>query len=160
MAVWLVWGIMSLRRGAWAPLLVFGIHVVGILCFDIYRAVPDFDIPMHFIGGVAIAHFFGMCYRTADRMRLLGEPSGVMFPPLILGLTSLAAVVWEFAEFLADRQFGLHTQPSLADTLLDLLMGLFGGAVWIAGHRLCCSDNRSLNGKPKGSESGKKTPDE
>ncbi len=137
MAVWLSWVITSLRRAAWAPVLVFSIHLVALLGFDLYRHFPDFDIPMHFIGGVAIAHFVGMSYRTAARMKLLGEPSAVMFPPMILGLTSLAAVVWEFAEFIADRQFGTLSQPSLADTLLDLLMGLFGGAVWMAGNHLC-----------------------
>ena len=137
MAVWLSWVITSLRRAAWAPVLVFSIHVVALVCFDIYRRFPEFDIPMHFAGGVAIAHFFGMSYHTAAQRKLLGEPSAVMFPPMILGLTSLAAVVWEFAEFIADRQFGTHSQPSLADTLLDLLMGLLGGAVWIVGNHLC-----------------------
>ena len=126
-----------MRRAAWAPVLVFSIHLVALWGFDIYRHFPEFDIPMHFAGGVAIAHFFGMSYRTAAQRRLLGEPSAVMFPPMILGLTSLAAVVWEFAEFIADRQFGTHSQPSLADTLLDLLLGLLGGAVWIVGNHLC-----------------------
>lgn len=139
MSVWLIWGITSLRRAAWAPVLVFSIHIVALWAFDLYRHFPDFDIPMHFIGGVAIAHFFGMSYRTAASLKLLGEPSTAVFPPMILGLTSLAAVVWEFAEFIADRQFGTHSQPGLADTLLDLLMGLLGGAVWIVGNHLCSS---------------------
>ena len=38
-------------------------------------------------------------------------------------------------EFIADQQFGMHTQPSLSDTLLDLLMGLSGGIVVIATMR-------------------------
>ncbi len=137
MAAWLTWGITSLRRAAWAPVLVFSVHLVALFGFDIYEHFPNFDIPMHFIGGVAIAHFFGISYRTAASLKLLGEPSAVVFLPLILGLTSLAAVVWEFAEFIADRQFGTLTQPGLADTLLDLLMGLLGGTVWIAGNHLC-----------------------
>ncbi len=137
MAVWLSWGITSLRRAAWAPVLVFSIHLVALLGFDIYQHFPDFDIPMHFIGGVAIAYFIGLSYRAAAELKLLGEPSAVVFPPMILGLTSLAAVVWEFAEFIADQQFGTHSQPSLADTLLDLLMGLLGGAIWIFGAHLC-----------------------
>jgi hypothetical protein len=55
---------------------------------------------------------------------------------MILGLTSLAAVVWEFAEFVADQKFGAHTQPGLEDTLLDLFLGLLGGAVWITANHL------------------------
>lgn len=132
MAVWIAWAITSLRRAAWGPVLVFSIHVVVILAFDVYSRYPDFDIPMHFAGGVAIAYFFGACYRSADKFGLLGQPSNVVFPPMILGLTSLAAVVWELAEFAVEQQFGIRTQPGLADTLLDLLMGLLGGVVWIA----------------------------
>lgn len=135
MAVWLAWAITSLRRAAWAPVLVFAIHVAAILGLDIYRSFPEFDIPMHFAGGVAIAYFFGKCYRAADSLELLGQPSAVVFPPMILGLTSLAAVVWEFVEFLVEQWFGIRTQPGLADTLLDLLMGLLGGVVWIAWNR-------------------------
>lgn len=135
MGVWLTWTLTSLRRAAWAPALVFAIHLVALLGFDFYNLFPEFDIPMHFAGGVAIAYFCGVCYREAAPLGLLGQPSSNVFPPMILGLTSLAAVVWEFAEFVADRQFGTHTQPGLADTLLDLLMGLLGGIVVIAGMR-------------------------
>lgn len=135
MSVWFTWAITSLRRAAWAPVLVFTIHIAAILGLDIYSRYPEFDIPMHFVGGVAIAYFFGTCYRVATHLGLFGQPSSAVFPPMILGLTSLAAVVWEFAEFIADQKFGLHTQPSLADTLLDLLMGLSGGVVLIAWMR-------------------------
>lgn len=136
MAVWIAWVVTSLRRAAWAPILVFALHILAILVLDIYSRYPDFDVPMHFVGGAAIAYFFGACYRSADKLELLGRPSEIVFPPLILGLTSLAAVMWEFAEFVAERQFGIRTQPGLADTLLDLLMGLLGGIAWIAwSHR-------------------------
>ncbi len=131
MAVWLAWAMTSLRRAAWAPISVLAIHAVAVQCFDIYSRFPDFDMPMHFIGGVAIAHFFVVCYRSASERELLGHQATVMFPPMILGLTCLAAVVWEFVEFAADQQFGIHSQPSLADTMLDLLLGLLGGAVLI-----------------------------
>ena len=132
MGVWFRWAITSLRRAGWAPVLVFAIHIAAILGLDIYNRFPEFDIPMHFAGGAAIAYFFGACYREAAHRGLLGQPSAIVFPPMILGLTSVAAVVWEFAEFIADQQFGMHTQPSLSDTLLDLLMGLSGGLVVIA----------------------------
>ena len=103
MAVWLSWAITSLRRAAWAPISVLMLHVVAVQCFDIYSRFPDFDMPMHFVGGAAIAHFFVACYRSASERELLGQPAAVVFPPMILGLTCLAAVVWEFAEFAGDR---------------------------------------------------------
>ena len=136
MAVWLSWAITSLRRAAWAPIAVLMLHVAAVQCFDIYSRFPDFDMPMHFVGGVAIAHFFVACYRSASERELLGQPAAVVFPPMILGLTCLAAVVWEFAEFAGDQMLGTHSQPSLADTMLDLLLGLLGGTVLIVWNLL------------------------
>lgn len=130
----LSWLIASLRAVAWAPIAVFSFHVFAMLVLNIYAWLPDFDIPMHFVGGVAIAYFFGGCYRTALAFEFLGQPSKVVYAVVVIGMTALAAVVWEFAEFIADRTLGMHTQPGLADTLLDLLMGLLGGIVFLALH--------------------------
>ena len=130
----LSWLIASLRATAWAPIAVFGFHLFAMLVLNVYAKVPDFDIPMHFVGGVAIAYFFGGSYRTALNHDLIGQPAKVVYAVIVLGMTALAAVVWEFAEFLADQTLGTHTQPSLPDTLLDLLMGLLGGIVFLASH--------------------------
>ena len=126
------WMIASLRSVGWAPLSVFTFHVIAVVGWDIYSRFPDFDIPMHFLGGVAITYFLGGCYRTARQFELLGNPEKVLYPVTVFGLTCVAAVVWEFAEFLMDRRFGTHSQPSLDDTLLDLLMGMSGGIVFLA----------------------------
>ena len=123
------WMLLSLRQAAWAPVAVLTIHVVASVGWNIYHWLPDFDIPMHFAGGLAIAYFFGGCYRVAMQFGLLGSPSQVVYPLTVFGLTCAAAVVWEFAEFLADHRFGIRSQTSLADTLLDLLMGMLGGIV-------------------------------
>jgi len=45
-------------RGAWAPVLVFGLHVFISPALNAYLLFPPLDIPMHFFGGVAIAYFF------------------------------------------------------------------------------------------------------
>ena len=129
------WAIASLRSVGWAPSSVFAFHVFAVVVWNIYSQIPDFDIPMHFLGGVAITYFFGGCYRTARQFDLLGSPAQVLYPVTVLGLTCTAAVFWEFAEFLMDRRFGTHSQPSLDDTLLDLLMGMSGGIVFLACQR-------------------------
>ena len=41
----------------------------------------------------------------------------------------MAAVLWEFAEFIFDNVFYLSIQRSLEDTLGDLFFGLLGGVV-------------------------------
>ncbi len=160
MAVWWSCAIVALRRAAWAPVLVFVSHIAVILSLDIYNLFPDFDVFMHFVGGVVIAYFFGGCYRTASQFGLLGQPSVAVFPPMILGLTSLAAVVWEFAEFVADHQFGLHTQPGLADTLFDLLMGLLGGSVWVVLNRKAWTTGIAVEPAERGDSSGSANSDQ
>ena len=130
------WGLTTLRRAAWAPVLVFSIHVIGAAVFHVYRRIPNFDIPMHFFGGVAIAYFFGAAYRAGLESKLLGEPSRVLFPLVVSGWTCLAAVIWEFAEFVSDATWKTHSQPGLDDTLLDLLMGLLGGGAYLLCWRL------------------------
>ncbi|MCX7420893.1 MAG: hypothetical protein NT013_15320 [Planctomycetia bacterium] len=130
----LSWFVASLQATAWAPIVVFCFHLFAMLVLDIYARVPDFDIPMHFVGGVAIAYFFGGCYRTALAFEFLGQPGKAVYAVVVLGMTALAAVVWEFAEFIADQTLGTYTQPGLPDTLLDLLMGLLGGIVFLVLH--------------------------
>src|ERR671910_73152 len=48
----------SLREAGWAPLLVFGIHVMALGAFNAYERFPYVDLPMHFFGGVVTAFFF------------------------------------------------------------------------------------------------------
>lgn len=45
----------------------------------------------------------------------------------------VAAVIWEFAEFVSDRYFGTGAQVSVADTMGDLLMGMLGAGVVMVG---------------------------
>jgi hypothetical protein len=48
---------------------------------------------------------------------------------VLVSITALIAVSWEFLEFIADNYIyhEVHFQPSLTDTLKDLLMGICGG---------------------------------
>lgn len=46
---------------------------------------------------------------------------------LVVSVVGFVAICWEFLEFLLKTFFGLPFQPSLDDTLLDILMGLIGG---------------------------------
>ena len=49
---------------------------------------------------------------------------------MIVGLVMIAAVLWEVYEFLWDQIFGTLFQPSKADTIKDLIMGMLGGIVF------------------------------
>jgi hypothetical protein len=69
----------TLRRAAWAPILVFGLHMLSAQVLGLYDSWPPLDIPMHFFGGVAITWFFVCAYRTAEELGFLGRPAALLF---------------------------------------------------------------------------------
>jgi hypothetical protein len=123
--------VRAIRGAGWAPIAVFGIHVLFARVFAAYRAWPDLDIPVHFAGGAAIAFFFARAIREAARIGILRVRADVA-AVCALSLTCTAAVFWEFAEYVSDHNFGTHAQGGLEDTLSDLLMGFLGGAAYVS----------------------------
>ena len=84
---------------------------------------------MHFSGGtsVALMVIYGISYwdfGSAVRDQKLLTAS------LVLGLTALAGIVWEFYEFLLDNVFmgflNHLAQPGLRDTMMDLGFDVLG----------------------------------
>ena len=116
----------------WAPLAVFGVHLVASALFDAYNRWPPFDIPMHFMGGVAIALFMSRCvlavFPAIDRL----ERGRLLDALLVTTLTISAAVSWEFAEFALDRLSGSNIQIGLGNTMQDLAFGIVGGVTFVA----------------------------
>lgn len=125
------WIICSLKSGAWAPLIVFSIHVLATLWLDVYSIFPSFDIPMHFIGGVSITYFFIKCVLCALRVKLLGKPTSAVIILMIFLLTCTTTIFWEFIEWTMDELLQFSSQVSLDDTLLDMLLGILGAVVMI-----------------------------
>jgi hypothetical protein len=121
----------ALWRASWAPTLVFVAHVLSCYVFNGYGAFPSLDVPMHFLGGVAISFFLWTVFRACIRSGILGRPNGVALAVLTFSSTVSCAVLWEFAEFLSDRYLGTNSQVGLGDTLLDMLLGIIGGVVFV-----------------------------
>ena len=124
-------GLETLRRHAWLPLAVFLAHELCSHVVDGYARWPAIDIPLHFLGGFAIAHFAGGALRVFAGRGLVRPPDPLLRILLLFGLACAAAVFWEFAEWTADRFFGTRCQLSLDDTLLDLFMGMLGGLAFL-----------------------------
>lgn len=110
------------------PIAVFAFHLLLIAIFNIYLVWPWFDIPMHFIGGVAIALTALMSIKHLQKTKHLGHAHPAFKFLIVVSLVSLAAVLWEFAEFALDSFTVTNWQGDINDTLFDLLMGLVGGA--------------------------------
>lgn len=121
----------SLRKAAWAPALVFVAHMILWHGVGAYEAFPPLDTPMHLLGGLAIAFFFWTAYSICARTGVLGQPNSTAMAMLTLTSVAASAVFWEFAEYLSDRYLGTNTQKGLEDTLLDMLLGIVGGAVFV-----------------------------
>ncbi len=121
----------SLQKAGWAPTLVFAAHMILWHGVGAYEAFPPLDTPMHLLGGLAIAFFLWTAYSVGARTGVLGRPNSTAIAALTLTSTAACAVLWEFAEYLSDRYLGTTTQKGLEDTLLDLLLGLVGGAIFV-----------------------------
>jgi len=123
-------------RASWPPLLVFGVHAAASLGLNAYESWPALDVPMHLLGGVAIAAFLTRSLDVLEEHALLDRSKGPLRFLLVVSLTTTAAVVWEFAEFLLDARLDTGAQVSLPDTMLDLALGMVGGLLVAGGGAL------------------------
>ena len=96
-----------------------------------YKRHPWIDIPMHVLGGVFIAYSFSLTLTYFEKIEILSELNILSRSIFLFALTSTAAVIWEFGEFTLDFLFDTSAQMSLEDTMLDMFLGLVGGAVLI-----------------------------
>lgn len=115
---------------AWFPLLIFASNAV-VWHFHVYEYWPPVDIPMHFLGGVAITYFFWKLFNSSIKSKLLRPiQSGILFL-LVFSLTCTTTVFWEFAEYILDHTIASNVQLGLEDTLLDMLLGIVGGCAFL-----------------------------
>jgi hypothetical protein len=120
-----------LLEAGWPPSLVFLAHSIMSLGFHAYDLVPWLDIPMHLLGGVAIARFFDVSLEYLDELGIvrIGSRKAVLI--MVFGLVAASTVAWELAEFVADALFKVGAQHGLADTMKDQFNGLVGGIAYI-----------------------------
>lgn len=127
----IAWLGASIRSAGWAPALVFVTHVVASRGIGAYRTLPELDTPMHLVGGVAIAFFFWHSVNLDSARLLLGSLTLCGKLSLTFSAVCTAAIVWEFAEWTTDRLGWTHAQLGLGDTLLDMLLGIVGGLLFL-----------------------------
>ena len=113
------------------PIMVFILHVVLSLGFKVYQILPWFDILEHVLGGFVIAHSFILSLKFFQKKKLVDEMNNIVKAIFIFTLVSTAAVFWEIGEFTIDFIFKTRYQAGLADTMLDVLLGMSGGLVSI-----------------------------
>lgn len=120
----------DLVRLALYPYLVYLLNVALISLFPYAVEVYRLDIPLHLLGGLSIAASVSYLLRwlEANGRVIIRQRFYQAF--LIVAMVTLAAVLWEWYEFLHDHFFGSRYQPSKADTMKDLAIGMLGGALY------------------------------
>ncbi len=109
------------------PAVVFLISLFLGIVFDAFNVFTWMDIPMHFVGGLAISFTAVLFLKYFQEKKMIFINERFVFVLIVVSLVSFAAVLWEFYEFFLKVVFEFNTQPSLADTMLDFFMGLCGG---------------------------------
>lgn len=113
------------------PAAVFLVNLIFAL-LHLYQTFEWLDIPMHFIGGLSVAYMGLLFLNYFRRKHVIDLYSKTLNFMIIISFVAFVAVLWEFFEFLLKTFFELNTQPSVADTIGDLFMGLVGAvAGWI-----------------------------
>ncbi len=104
-------------------------HICATI-FGWYETYWWFDIPMHFLGGVAAAisaQFLLDDYADRKLFQSFSKPLNIL---ILIAFATLAAVAWECMEFALDiYTHGPNFQHDLVDTMKDLCMGLIGGGL-------------------------------
>ena len=109
-------------------LFMLALHVI-LIEFDAYTA-PHVDSVMHFTGGIALGILIFGLLSYAVKLRWILPPGRLLLFILIFSLVTTGAVFWEFSEWTLDTILGTRMQPSLGDTMKDLLLGQFGAIVY------------------------------
>lgn len=121
------WILVTLREAAWAPLAVLGFYASG-LTFHLFKSFPPLDIPVHFMGGVAITYLYRVAIRNSqDLVGAIPFPIQVLFAITCTGTTT---ILWEFYENIMDSVASTHMVRGLQDTIVDLFAGLVGALVF------------------------------
>ncbi len=111
---------------------MFALHLVFSRILRLYGPFPHLDVPVHVAGGVAMAYFLARCFAAVPEDVVTRRARASVAAGAVLLGTSTAAVFWEFYEWICDHTFHSRMQGGLADTLLDLALGISGAAVFVA----------------------------
>lgn len=101
------------------------------LAFDFYIKY-SVDTLSHFLGGLSIAYSANYGLSLLEKEKWIIIKKNILRAGIIIGAVTIAAVCWEFYEFISDNFLHTGMQPNLADTIKDLCMGMIGAVVFSA----------------------------
>lgn len=128
------------------PLVVLLLQIARVQFFPGHG---ELDNVAHFFGGFSIAWMFTIIVQALrEQPHLLWGRAVIPSPTptwltdfTVWGTVALVGIAWEFMEFGMDAMYGFHMQPSLTDTMGDLLCDLCGGLLFLVIYRLLVRKN-------------------
>jgi len=111
-------------------LAVFILNVILDTQWRAYDVWPGLSWVMHGIGGFVVAWSTVRWYDrlpTSARPRV-GPPAAAAF--CLVGAAAMVGILWEVYEYFLDRVAAAAVQPSVGDTVADLVMDMAGAAVY------------------------------
>src|SRR3989338_311161 len=115
-------------------------YILNLFADDLYKIWWWFDILTHAMGGATIGILGIALHQWAEQRYGIIKRPWWWSAIIILGFVALIAILWEVYEYLLDiwvlmPQGLAKSQPSLRDTIGDLVMGLLGGLIAILTFR-------------------------
>lgn len=114
-------------------LLIFILHIIAIQ-ISLYWKIRWIDIFFHFFGGLWLGFFAGWLLCLSGKVSI--KSSLFFLFLLILSISALGGVFWEFSEFLYDQFISKKgylnlniAQLGIIDTMSDLFFDILGGAI-------------------------------
>lgn len=122
----------------------FTVLILQMARVQFFPGHGELDNVAHFFGGFSIAWMFTIIvHALREQPHLLWGRAIIPSPTptwltdfTVWGTVALVGIAWEFFEFSMDVIYGFHMQPSLADTMGDLLFDLSGGLLFLLIYRL------------------------
>ena len=115
------------------PVIVLALQYVRMFALP---SRSEFDVLAHLLGGFAIAWMAMILLERWRRRDWITLYPFIFRDYIVFSTVALIGVIWEFWEFVMQAVTGDLYQPSIADTMNDLLMDLIGGILLIISYRV------------------------
>lgn len=115
---------------------MFFVYLLGYawdIGWDGYHTIWWPNRLVHFLGGVSTAIFGYYLLDLVKKFKFINTLNKVVDFFIILIFVMSITVVWEFYEYLSDVYLLTNAQPSVADTMKDMFMGMLGAIVFGIG---------------------------
>lgn len=117
-------------------MIVAGLPMIIVFLFDMVVNNPMgfyyrwwwFDIPMHMLGGFVAAWSVARFFKDYKKLVALKPWAFEVF--VLVSGTALIGILWEVYEFFMSLIFNIVMQPSVADTVADLVNDCVGALLF------------------------------